>query len=252
MEAGLSYDQHPQTVLDIITPKQPSREKRPAVIAIHGGGWMGGSKEAFLPRILPWVQQGFVVANVEYRLGGVAPAPAAAADAMKAAEWFRKNSKRWNVDNDRIVMTGGSAGAHLALLTGMAGKSAGIGSAPRMAAVVNLYGITDLEDLIAGPNQREFALKWLPDEAQRGDLAIRLSPVTYVRKDLPPILSIHGTADQTVPYEHGVNLTRRLRDAGADAEMISVSGGKHPLTNEQMEAVYPQVWEFLKRRGILK
>ena len=84
------------------------------------------------------------------------------------------------------------------------------------------------------------------------DLARRLSPIGYVRKDVPPVLSVHGTADETVPYEHGVSLTKALRDAGADAEMISVSGGKHPLSMEEMNKVYPQVWDFLRRRGILK
>jgi acetyl esterase/lipase len=252
IESNLSYDQYPQTVLDVISPKAPSHDKRPAVIAIHGGGWINGSKAAFQERILPWVQAGFVVANVEYRLGGVALAPAAANDVLKAAEWFKKNAKRWNVDPKRIVVTGGSAGGHLALVVGLAPKSARLGPDSHVAAVVNFYGITDVEDILAGPNVREFATKWIPSNPEGADLARRLSPIGYVRKDVPPVLSIHGTADETVPYEHAVTLTKALRDAGADAEMISVSGGKHPLTMEQMRAVYPQVWDFLRHRGILK
>jgi dipeptidyl aminopeptidase/acylaminoacyl peptidase len=106
--------------------------------------------------------------------------------------------------------------------------------------------------MLAGPNKREFALKWIPNTPESADLARRLSPIGYVRKDVPPVLSIHGTADETVPYEHAVNLTKALRDAGADAEMISVPNGQHPLSKEQMTAAYPQVWEFLRRRGILK
>lgn len=252
IETNLSYDQYPQTVLDIISPKAPGKDKRPGVIAIHGGGWVNGSKAAFQERILPWVEAGFVVANVEYRLAGVAPAPAAANDVLKAAEWFRKNAKRWNVDPKRIVVTGGSAGGHLALVTGLAPKSTHLGPASHVAAVVNLYGITDVEDIMAGPNQREFATKWIPGSAEQSALARRLSPISYVRKDLPPVLSVHGTADETVPYEQGVNLTKALRDAGADAEMISVPGGKHPLSMEEMQTVYPQIWEFLRRRGILR
>lgn len=252
LEAGVAYDQYPQTVMDVVLPKTASRERRPGVVAIHGGGWVQGSKEAFLERVLPWVENGFVAANVEYRLAGVSPAPTAAIDVARATDFFRKNAKRWNVDPNRIVVTGGSAGGHLALITGLATKNAGLGSSPRVAAVVNFYGITDMEDIISGPNTRQFALKWLPAEDKRGDLARRLSPMTYVRKDVPPVLSIHGTADETVPYDHGVNLTKALRDAGADAEMISVSGGKHPLSMDHMNTVFPQVWEFLKRRGILK
>lgn len=252
VEANVPYDQYPQTVVDVICPKATSHERRPGVVAIHGGGWVQGSKEAYVERILPWAEQGFVVANIEYRLAGVAPAPAAATDALKAVDWFRKNAKRWNVDPGRIVVTGGSAGGHLALIAGMASKNAGLGPNAHVASVVNFCGITDLEDLLAGPNLRDFAVKWLPASSKRGDLERRLSPISYVRKDVPPVLSVHGTADQTVPYEHGVTLTKSLRDAGADAEMISVSGGRHPLSMEEMRKIYPQVWDFLRRRGILK
>jgi acetyl esterase/lipase len=252
IEANIPYDQFPQTVLDVISPKAPSKDKRPAVIAIHGGGWVGGSKAAFLERVLPWVEAGFVLVNVEYRLAGVAPAPAAATDVLKATEWFRKNAKRWNADPKRIVVTGGSAGGHLALVVGLAPKSARLGPEVEIAAVVNLYGITDVEDMLAGPNKSDFALKWIPNNPESADLARRLSPIGYVRKDVPPVLSIHGTADETVPYEHAVNLTKALRDAGADAEMISVPNGQHPLSKEQMTAAYPQIWDFLRRRGILK
>jgi dipeptidyl aminopeptidase/acylaminoacyl peptidase len=82
------------------------------------------------------------------------------------------------------------------------------------------------------------------------ELARRLSPMSYVRKDVPAILTIHGTDDETVPYEHGVRLTKALRDAGADAEMMSVPGGKHTLTEEQYTKAYEQIFAFLERRGI--
>ena len=136
--SGLRHDRSqysvrsvPQTVLDVISPKAPAKDKRPAVIAIHGGGWVGGSKAAFLERVLPWVEAGFVLVNVEYRLADVAPAPAAATDVLKATAWFQKNAKRWNVDPKRIVVTGGSAGGHLALVVGLAPKSAHLGPRSR-------------------------------------------------------------------------------------------------------------------------
>lgn len=252
LETNLSYSQYPQNVLDIVSPSAASKDRRPGVVAIHGGGWTKLSKEEFLDQVLPWVEKGFVAANIEYRLAQVAPAPAAAIDAVKAAEWFRKNSRRWNVDSDRIVVMGRSAGAYLALITGLGTKNAGLGSTVNVAAVVNFWGLTDMEDAITGPNPNPLALKWFPPDDQRGDLARRLSPMVYVRKDAPPVLSVHGNEDETVPYIHAVKLTKALRDAGADAEMISVPGGKHPVSESQMAAVYPQIWEFLRRRGILK
>jgi dipeptidyl aminopeptidase/acylaminoacyl peptidase len=158
------------------------------------------------------------------------------------------------VDRDRIVVTGGSAGGHLSLMVGLTPKSARLGPTADVAAVVNFYGITDVADQLSGPNMREYAVTWLPpDHPNRLELATRLSPLTYVRKDVPPILTIHGDADPTVPYEHGVRITKALRDAGADAEMVSIPEGRHGFPREQLDKIYPAyIWPFLTKRGIIK
>ncbi|MBC8164963.1 MAG: alpha/beta hydrolase, partial [Bryobacteraceae bacterium] len=195
---------------------------------------------------------GCVVANVEYRLAAVAPAPAAVEDVLKAAEWFGKNAKKYNVDPRRIVATGGSAGGHLALMAGLTPGSAKLGPTGKIALVVNFYGITDVEDQLGGANLRKYAVTWVPEGDARMDLARRVSPLSYVRRNLPPVLTLHGTADQTVPYEHGVRLTKALRDAGADAEMISVSSGEHGFPLEKMLQLWPQIFEFAQRRGIFR
>ncbi len=248
IHANIPYDQYKETVLDILQPTAPSKGKRPGVIVIHGGGWTGGTKESQVqPICLRYVEKGFVVANVEYRLAKAALAPAAVTDALKAAEWFRKHARQYNVDKNRIVVTGGSAGGHLALMVGMTPKSAKLGRPAKVAAVVNFYGITDVGDQLEGPNLRKYAVTWLPEQAGRVDLARRVSPMTYVRKDLPPILTLHGDADPTVPYEHGVKLTKALVDIGARAEMITVPGGKHGFPKEKLDELYPFIFEFLSR-----
>src|SRR6266852_7550847 len=97
LEANIPYDQYKETVLDILQPKQPSKEKRPGVIIIHGGGWVNGTKEQRVEyAALKYAQNGFVVANVEYRLAAVATAPAAVTDVLKAAQWFHKNAKKYH------------------------------------------------------------------------------------------------------------------------------------------------------------
>ncbi|MCZ2075299.1 MAG: alpha/beta hydrolase [Bryobacterales bacterium] len=254
VEANIPYDSHPETVLDILQSKKTTAVgRRPGVIVIHGGGWVGGTKESVVRNFcLPYLEKGFVVANVEYRLAKAAPAPAAVEDVLKAANWFRDNARRYNVDRDRIVVTGGSAGGHLALMVGMVPKSARLGKPAKVAAVVNFYGITDVGDQLEGPNMRKYAVTWVPEQEARLVLARRVSPASYVRKDLPAILTIHGDADETVPYEHGVNLTRELRDEGADAELIPIAGGKHGFSQEQLAEIYPKIFAFLERRGILK
>jgi acetyl esterase/lipase len=251
MQANIPYDQYKETVLDILQPTAPSKGKRPGVIVIHGGGWTGGTKESQVqPICLRYVEKGFVVANVEYRLAKAALAPAAVSDALKAAEWFRKHAKQYNVDTKRIVVTGGSAGGHLALMVGMTPKSAKLGRPAKVAAVVNFYGITDVGDQLEGANLRKYAVTWLPEQAGRMELARRVSPMTYVRKDLPPILTLHGDADPTVPYEHGVKLTKALVDIGARTEMITVPGGKHGFPKEKLDELYPSIFAFLTKSGV--
>jgi acetyl esterase/lipase len=198
-----------------------------------------------------YVEKGFVVANIEYRLAKAAPAPAAVEDAIHAANWFVENAKVYGVDPKRIVVTGGSAGGHLALMVGMVNKAARLGKPVKVRAVVNFYGITDVDDQLHAPNLRDYAVQWLPEQPGRLELARRVSPLTYVRRDVPAILTIHGDADETVPYAHGVRLTKALKDAGAAAEMISVPGGKHGFPAEKLDAIYPQIFAFLAKHGVL-
>jgi acetyl esterase/lipase len=248
-ELNIPYDTHKQTVLDLLAPKQKIPGKRPAALVIHGGGWVRGSKESQVePICMRYLEKGFVVANVEYRLAAAATAPAAVMDVLKAADWLRRNAGRYGADSKRIVVTGG----HLSLMVGLTPKSAKLGKPAQVAAVVNFYGITDVGDQLHGENMREYAVTWLPEQEGRMELAARVSPVTYVRRVVPPVLTLHGTADETVPYEHGVRLTRLLREAGATAELISVPDGKHGFPKEKLDQLYPQIWDFLTRVGVLK
>ena len=253
LEANIAYDTHKATVLDVMRPKGSSGAKRPAVIVIHGGGWVGGTKEGMVANYcLPYLEKGFVVANIEYRLAADAKAPAAVQDVLKAADWFLKNADKYGVDKKRVVVTGGSAGGHLALMVGMTPKSAKLGPHSKVAAVVNFFGITDVGDQLDGRHMQKYAVTWVPDQQGRYELARRVSPMTYVRKDVPPILTIHGDADRTVPYEHGVKLTRALREVGADAELMPVPGGGHGFPAEKMAQIYTGIWDFLAKRGLMR
>jgi uncharacterized protein (TIGR02246 family) len=252
LEANLAYDRFPDTRLDILYPKAPSTGKRPGVIMFHGGGWIRSTKETMLTAFcLPFLERGFVVANVEYRVATAALAPAAVNDALTAAKWFFDRAAKYNVDPARIVVTGASAGGHLALMVGMTPASAGLGPAIPIAAIVNGYGVTDVADLLDGPHRQSFAVQWLPEQDGRLDLARRLSPLTYVRQGLPPTLTVQGENDRTVPHEQGVRLTAALKQAGVDAEMMTVAGAGHGFAKEQWPAVHARIFDFLARRGIL-
>jgi acetyl esterase/lipase len=255
IEANIRYDKYPETVLDILQPSAPALANRPGVIVIHGGGWVQGEKEGMLETYcLPFLRHGFVVANVEYRLAKSAPAPAAVSDVLQAAQWFHDHAAQYKVDPNRILATGGSAGGHLALMVGMTPGSANLGAhlgpAVKIAGVIDFFGITDAADQLAGPNARDYAVQWIPEQPNRMELARQMSPMTYVRKGLPPILALHGDADPTVPYEQSVNLTKSIKSAGGDAELITVPGGKHGFTPQEMDELWPQIFKWLKKHKL--
>ena len=152
--------------LDLYLPRNVSGPT-PVLMFVHGGGWVRGTKESNVLRLLPYLEMGWAVVNVEYRLGAVARAPAAVEDCLCALRWLIQNAEEYNLDTSRIVTTGNSAGGHLALTTAIIPTSAGLdrecpGSEElNVAAIINWYGITDVADLLDGPNIRSYAVEWM-------------------------------------------------------------------------------------------
>jgi acetyl esterase/lipase len=242
--------------LDVYVPRTPG--PHPTVLHIHGGGWVGGSRESVVLRALPYLEMGMAVVNISYRLGQVSPAPAAVEDCLCALRWVIRNAKEYAFDVNRLVVMGYSAGGHLALTTGMIPASAGLdrqcpGTEPlRVAAIVNWYGITDVADLLDGTNTRTYAVQWLGGRPDRVEVARRVSPLMYVRRDLPPTLTIHGDADPTVPYAHATKLHAALQQAGATTELVTIPKGGHGNfpPPEQLRAI-EAVRRFLAAQGVL-
>lgn len=237
--------------LDLYLPRNVT-SPNPTLIYIHGGGWVQGSKETAALTLLPYLEMGWTVVNVEYRLARVWLAPAAVEDCRCALRWVIRNAKEYNFDTDKLVVTGSSAGGHLALTTGMLPVSAGLDrqcpgkEEPRVAAIINWFGITDVTDLLDGPNMKDYAVAWLGSQSNREEIAKRVSPLAYVRKGLPPILSIHGDADPTVPYSHAVRLHQALDSAGVANQLLTVPGGKHGGFNTaELLKIYAAIQQFL-------
>jgi acetyl esterase/lipase len=224
-----------ESKLDVYVPRGAG--PHPTLIQIHGGGWVGGTKEGKSLRLLPYLEMGWAVVN----------------DGLCALRWTIRNAADFNLDTERIVVTGYSAGGHLALTTGVVPASAGLdrqcpgNEVLEVAAIVNWYGITDVGDLLDGPNMRTYAVEWLGSLPNRYEVAERASPLTYVRPGLPPVLTIHGDADPVVPYSHAIRLQEALSQAGVANQLHTVPGGGHGgfTVDEYLEA-YSVLRDFLE------
>ena len=230
----------------------------PTLIYIHGGGWTAGAKDDSLMHTMPWLEMGWQMVNVEYRLARVAPAPAAVEDCLCALRWIVAHAAQYRIDPNRLVVTGDSAGGHLALTTGMIPSSTGLDGPchsdaplPKVAAIINWYGITDIADILDGKNKKGYAVEWLNKTPDRDAVARAVSPLTYVRPGLPPIFTIHGDADPTVPYSHAVRLQEALAKAEVPNQFITVPGGGHgQFPAEERLRIYSAIRDFLTKHGL--
>ena len=265
-EAGARYWVQPDIVyntanntplkLDVWYPNE-SKMPTPTLVYIHGGGWIFGTKETSVLQFLPFLEKGWRVVNVEYRMASNSPAPAAVEDTRCALRWVFRNAKQWNFDTNKIVLTGHSAGGHLSLITGMLPKGTPLDNPcygdedMKVAAIINWYGISDVNDLIQGPNLKNYAPMWMGSQANAADIARSVSPLTYVRAGLPPIVSIHGDKDDVVPYSQSVRLHKALTDAKVVNQLITIPGGGHGgFTQGEFVRAYDGIWKFLKNNKI--
>lgn len=248
--------------LDVYVPRNASATALvPTVIYIHGGGWAGGDKNGSVLQLLPYLEMGWAAVNVDYRgwLGPGGIAPAAVEDSRCALRWVIRNARKYNFDVTKLVVTGESAGGHLSLITGMLPSSVGLdGQCPgqeelKVAAIINWYGVTDVVDVLEGANRQDFAVRWLGNQPNPKEIARRVSPLQYVRPNLPAILTIHGDADKVAPYSHATGLHKALDEAKVPNQLLTIPGGTHGgFKRDEYIRAYATIREFLKKQGITK
>jgi len=253
--------------LDLYLPKNRTRPNT-TLIFFHGGGWVAGEKERNVLFLLPYLELGWSAVNVEYRLGHQAPAPAAVEDSRCALRWLTYHARDYSLDPARFVLTGTSAGGHLSLITGMlpvgnlfdrqcvieGGDRWNTATVPepKVAAIINWFGIADVAALLDGPNAKNYAREWFGSMSNAEQLAKQLSPVNYVRPGLPPIITIHGENDDVAPYADSVRLHQLLDKAKVPNELVTIRGRKHDGFNrEEMVQGYTAIRAFLRKQGLL-
>jgi len=191
--------------LDLAMPTERSAKPRPAIVFVHGGGWVSGDKRTstFLKPALEFAAKGYVCITINYRLGGAKHA--CVEDAKCAVRWLRAHAEKYNVDPDRIGAYGNSAGAHLVAMLGICPASAGLeGDGPwqeyssMVQAVV--ASATPTRPRVRGGSEED---------------ARKIAPMTYVSADAPPFLLVHEESDRTVPVSNSDDFVKALRQAGA-------------------------------------
>ncbi len=229
---------HERQKLDLYLPK--AEGKLPLIIRIHGGAWLGGSKESEGPA--DFIRNGYAVARINYRLSQHAIFPAQIEDCKAAVRYLRANVQKYNLDPNRFAAWGPSAGGHLVALLGTTGDvnefdvGENLTVSSRVQAVVDYFGPTDLlqmdehrlpdgmvhntadspeSKLIGGPVQ------------ENREKAAKANPITYITKDDPPFLIIHGDKDPLVPHHQSEILEAALKKAGVPVTLYTVKGGGH-------------------------
>lgn len=233
---------HHNQVLDIYLPESPSEKPLPLMIWIHGGAWMGGSQAN--PPVLYLVKKGFAVASIQYRFSKDAIWPAQSYDCKAAIRFLRANAAKYYFDPDRFAVGGDSAGGHLAAFVGtsgdakeMEGDLGNTNVSSRVQAVVDWFGPTDVTLMgeQSGPNSMikhndanspESLLLGGPVQEKK-ELAKTANPLTYIDKNDPPFLIMHGDNDQLVPLAQSKMLAKALIDAGVETTMKTIPGAGH-------------------------
>lgn len=239
--------------LDLAMPKDAGARLRPAIVVIHGGGWIEGDKSSFTTRehgvpgnIEDFAALGFVAVTINYRLSGEAPYPAALEDCQCAVRWLRAHAEEYHIDPRRIGAYGNSAGGHLALLLGMSGDKA-----ERVQAVVSDSGPIDLLYQHEHDRLRQVVSKFLggPPEGKRIETYKQASPSHLIDKDTPPLLLLYGVADGQVSVETADQFVLALGRAGlSDVSYYRLAKVDHcPHSLVRVAGLRPVVNEFFLR-----
>jgi acetyl esterase/lipase len=258
--------------LDLYLPKNRNAvEKFPAVLLIHGGGWKEGDKRQAreIEFGMTLAKNGFVAASINYALRSAGKFPQNLQDCKNGIRYLRAYADELGIDPERISVMGGSAGGHLALLVAYTADQSNLapsqpypGVSDKVACVVDFYGISNLATRKeTDPTGKPLEIEPLDSTTQSifGSTPQnwkKASPVTYVKRDVPPTLILHGKKDTTVDSDQSQELADALKKAGATYEIIWLPNAPHsfsfqyavPKSKKPLEKdVGPAVLSFLKK-----
>ncbi|MDT5014335.1 MAG: hypothetical protein QOD39_495 [Mycobacterium sp.] len=223
--------------LDVYAPTAKAQSARPAIIYVHGGGLIGGSRHEGIPMLTHLAANGWVAFSVDYRLSPRATFPDQLVDVKRAVAWVRTHARDYHVDPSFIALSGGSAGAFLSAQAALTAEDPSLGPGfadtdTSVAALVALYGIYDLLDEQVTYWPRLFRLLesavFKVTRAAAPGVFLTASPLHQVRPDAPPTLIIYGDRDTLLPPGQSRRFAHRLREVSHNPVNIAeIRGGQH-------------------------
>jgi acetyl esterase/lipase len=246
-------------LLDIYLPAK-STGNIPLVIWVHGGAWMLNDKYADMSymksTLKGFLDHGYALASIDYRYSTQAVFPAQIQDCNEAVEYLYQHAGDYKIDRDKIVLIGFSAGGHLASLLALSANDdvkafypKGKKPSFKIKGVLDFYGPSDFVAIREGKDEKSpeaILLGAMP--SKRPDLAKAASPITYVNKNDPPFLIVHGEKDMSVPNAQSSLLSSKLTEAGVKNEVIIVPGAPHYGVMFDEESIRVKVFDFLAAR----
>lgn len=236
-----------------------SKEMKPTLLFFHGGGWTSGSKISRSLFLMPYLQQGFGVVTADYRHLDEADLPEIIEDTRAALHWIYTHSEKYKFDTTRILVSGESAGGHLALMNGVLSGSELFlpdslkNRSLQVAGVINWFGVADLQVAFEQWDNSFRSLILGKDSLNPAELLKRCSPTTYINTKTVPVLTIHGDEDKAADYGQALLLHRILDQHQVKNKLWTIHGKKHGNFDPMdMTAAVQQIWNFIENESVFK
>ncbi|HZO89382.1 MAG TPA: alpha/beta hydrolase [Chthonomonadaceae bacterium] len=243
-------------LLDVYQP-EAARGRRPGVVLVHGGGWMGGDKSYYEGIGQELARKGYVAFAINYRLAPLYHYPTQLDDVQRAVRWIRAHAGEYNLDPNRIGALGDSAGGHLVAFLGMRDTRDNADSelarySSRVQCVVDLYGPTDFTlpaSSVLNPQAIQILTLFFGKTQDQAPALYRDgSPILYVSGRAAPFLILHGTADTLVPIDQSQRLYNALRRAGVEATFVPMEKDGHGFLRPQnQQKAHALIEDFFAR-----
>jgi len=244
--------------MDLHHPVSPGVGKSPAVVVIHGGAWMAGARKDIESLAKAFAEEGFLAANVSYRLAPKHKWPAMLDDVQTAVRYLRHHAGKLKIDPKMIAATGASAGGHLSLFLGFTDtREANPKEFPkessRVQAVLDLFGPTDMSQDYPKSADILYSIVLGKPRDQAAAEIKAASPLNFVDAKSAPVYIIQGLNDAVVPSVQSVRLSEKLKKTGVVYESVMIDGFGHgpssgtPEANAKFESSVKAGIQFVKK-----